>query len=282
MAHHHGRRVHIAALNGGNVAQANLLPARPDGHGLQVFHRIELPLHPNLHHVQRRLHRARRLHRVLLTQLRQHLVHVQPHLGQALLRNLYKQLLVLRPKQFHLRHVRHAQELLTHVIGKGFNLGVAETVGLQGVDHAVHITKIVVKERPHHARWQGNAHVTHFFAHRVPHIGHIAGFAGVFDLKNNLRFAGLGVAANLVRKRRLLQRALDLGGDLLCHLLGCGTRPIGANHHGAKGEGRVFVLAQLKVGRQPQHHQHHHQIPGQRCMLQRPAREVKALFGFHL
>jgi hypothetical protein len=97
----------------------------------------------------------------------------------------------------------------------------------------------------------------------------------VLDLEDDLRLAGLGIAADLVGIRHLLQRALDLVGHLLGHLLRRGAGPVGANHHGAEGERRILVLAQLEVGRKAQQHQHDHEVARQRHMIERPARQVE-------
>ena len=117
----------------------------------------------------RALHAASAFHRVLLPQLGQHLVDVQAQLCQALLRQFNEQLFFLHTKQFDLGHVGHAQQLLAHVVGKVFQLG------LQGVNHAIHITKIVIEKRPLHALRQGVAHIAHALAHLVPDVGHLAG-----------------------------------------------------------------------------------------------------------
>jgi hypothetical protein len=251
-------------------------------HRLEVFQGVELAAHAHLHHVQRRLHRAGRLDRVLLAQLGQHLVHVKPELGQAFLGDFNKQLFVLCPKQLHFGHIRHAQQLLAHVIGKGFEFRVVEAVRLQRVDHAIHIPKIIIEEGTLHIGGQRAAHVADLFAHAVPEVGHVAAFGRIFDLKDDLRLARFGVAANLVGVRHFLQRALELVGHLLGHLLGGGARPVGAHYHGAKGERRVFILPQLKIGGQAQQQQNDHQITGERRMLQRPLGEVKTLFGLFL
>jgi len=198
------------------------------------------------------------------------------------LRDFDENLFILHAKQLDLGDIGHAQQLLAHIIGKLLELGVAEALGLQRVDHAVHIPKVVVEERPLDALRQGVAHVAHLFAHGVPDVGHIAGFGRVLDLENDLRLAGLGVAADLVGVRHLLQRTLDLVGDLLGHLLRRGARPVGAHHHGTEGERRVFVLPQLEVGCKAQQHQHHHEVAGERGMVERPFGEVEPLFGLLL
>ena len=174
MAHLHSRRVHIPTLDGGDVAQAQLVArAAPDRHGFQLLDRVELACHTHLHHVQRRLHGTGTLHGVLLAQLGQHGIHVQAQLRQALLRDFDIDLLVLYPKQFNFGHVWHAQQALTHIVGKHLGLGVTEAIRLQRVDHAVHITKVVVEKRPLHTCGQGIAHVANLLAHRIPDVGHI-------------------------------------------------------------------------------------------------------------
>ena len=82
-------------------------------------------------------------------QLGQHLVQVQPQLGQALLRDLDVEL--FRPARRTARPwPRPARAaVLAHVVGEGLHLGVAETaVGLQRIDHAIHVAELVVEERP--------------------------------------------------------------------------------------------------------------------------------------
>jgi len=93
-----------------------------------LLHRLELPLHPYLQNILRRLNGACRLDGILLTQLRQHLVEVEPQLRQTLLRDFDKDFFLLHAEQLDLADVRDPQQLLAHVVGKGFQLGVVETV----------------------------------------------------------------------------------------------------------------------------------------------------------
>ena len=196
-------------MNRGDIAQLDLLARRAtDGHGLELLNRLELTLNTNLHHVQRRLHGARTFHRVLLAQLRQHRVQVQAQLGQALLRNFNVDFFVLGAKQFHFVDIGHPQQLLPDIVGNVTDFSHGKTLGLDGVNHAIHIAKVIIEKWPDHALRQGLSHVADFFANRVPNIRDLRGFGGVFDLKNDLRLTRLGVAANLVGKRRLLQSAL--------------------------------------------------------------------------
>ena len=109
------------------------------------------------------------------------------------------------------------------------------------------------------------------FTYLIPDIDNILRWRAVLDLEKRQRFARLGVATNLVSIRNFLQCALDLVGHLLGHLLGSGSRPESLHDHRTESKRRVFVLSQLEIGREADHHQHDHQVAGQRRMLQRPA-----------
>ena len=232
--------------------------------------------------VLRCLHHSRAFHGVLLSQLGQYLVHVQPELGEAALRDFDIELFVLHAKQLDLGNIGHAQQLLAHLVGKLLDLGIAEAIGLQRIDHAEYVAKVVVEERALHALRQGIAHVAHLLAHVVPNVGDLVRARAVLDFQNDLRLARLGIAADLVGQRHLLQGALDLVGHLLSHLFGRGAGPVGAHHHGAEGKGRILVLAELKIGGNAHHHQHHHEVARQRGMVNGPSRQVKAVVLWRL
>ena len=184
--HLDGGWVDVIPLDLGDVTQAQLTATRADWHGAQFVDRLELASHPHLHHVQRRLHGTGRFHGVLLPQLGQHGIQVQPQLRQAFLGNFDVEFFVLHAKQLDLGHIGHTQQLLAHIIGKGFHLGVAETGRLQRIDDAIHITKVIVEKRPLHTLRQGAAHVTNPFSHLVPDVGHLAAPGRILDLEDDL------------------------------------------------------------------------------------------------
>ena len=165
--------------------------------------------------------------------------------------------------------------MLAHLVGNDFDLSVIEAVRLQRVNDAVDIAKVVIEKRALNTAGQSRPDVADLLAHRVPDIGHFTRLGIVLELHDDLRLARLGVAADLVGVRHLLQTAFELGGDLLGHLLRGGTRPHRAHHHGPEGEWRVFVLTQLKIGEATHHHQHNHQVARQRAVVQCPAGQVE-------
>ena len=213
---------------------------------------------------------------VLRAELRDHLVQVQAELRQALVRDLDEQLLGLRAEDLDLGDVGHAQQRRAHVVGELAQLLVAEAVGRQREDRAVDVAEVVVEHRADHALRQGAAHVADPLAHLVPDVGHLLGRRAVLQLQDGQRLAGLGVAADDVGVRHLLQRLLDLVGHLLGHLLRAGAGPERLHDHRAEGERRILVLAELEVRGEAEHHQHDHQVARQRRMLERPARDVEA------
>ena len=272
--------IHHTALDVGDIAQTQLTAGTPsNGHGTQLLDRLKLACHAYLHHVQRRNDRTRAFHRVLLTELRQHLVHVQPQLRQAFLRNLDVDFFVLHAKQIDLVDVGHPQELLADVVRRGFHFRLGKAIGFDGINYTVDVSEFIVEERALHTARQGVAHIADFFPDHVPQIGDFGCLGGILDFKNDSGFPGLGITADSVGKRHFLQRTLELVGHLLRHLLRRRARPVSAHYHGAKGEWRVFVLAQLKVRGHAQHHQHHHQIASQSAVFQRPAGQVETCFG---
>ena len=262
----------------GDVAQTNLTAAAATNrHLAQLLDAGELAAHAHLHHVLRRVDRAGAFDRVLRAQLLQHTVEIQPHLREALLRNLDPDLLVLHAELVDLGNILHAQQLLARLVGEVLELGVAIAIAVQRVDHAEHVAEVIVEERPLDIAGQGVAHVADLLAHRVPDVGDLRGLGGVLDLEDDLRLARFGIAADLVRIRHFLQRAFDLVGDLLGHLLRGRAGPVGAHHHRAERERRVFVLAELEIGGKAQQHQHHHQVARERGVFERPFREVEML-----
>ena len=179
----------------------------------------------------------------MLAQLGQDRTHVETHGRQFLLRYFNEYFFVLNAKQLNLGHVFHAQDFLAHVVCKFFHFSGREAICLQSVNHTIDIAKVIDKERPHHAGRQGASHVTNLFADGVPNVGHIGWLGIVLDLENDLSFARLGIAANFVGEGNFLKRSLQFIGHLLSHLLSGGAWPIGPDHHHAKRERWIFVLA---------------------------------------
>ena len=243
VTHFDGGRVNVILFDGAQVRQFDLLTrGTANGHLPQGLEAVELAIDAQLNGIFGQVQCTRRFNRVLLPQLRNDGAHVDAHCCQFLLRNFNEYFFVLHAKQFHLGNVLNTQDFLTHIVCKLFHLRWRKAICLKCINDAINITKIVDKEWPHHTRGQSAAHVADFLAYGVPNIGHFGWLGIVFDLENDLRFTRLGIAANLVSIGHFLKRSLQFVCDLFCHLLRCGTRPIGANHHDAEGERWIFIL----------------------------------------
>ncbi len=244
-------------------------PARIGKHP-QLLERIELAGDAHLDRIARQIDRAARLDRVLLAELGEDLVEVEAELREAPLRDLDEDLLVLGAEDRDLADVLDLQQALAHPVGVLLQLGVAEAVGRERVDRAVDVAELVVEERPADARRQRAAHVADLLPHRVPDLRHLLRRRRVAHLEQDQRLARLRIAADAVRVRHLLQRLLELVGDLLGDLLRRRARPEDADRHGAEGERRVLVLAELEVRGEAEREEDDEEVARQRPVLERP------------
>ena len=293
LAHRHPQRDHLAALvpdldlgwvhittpDIGDVTQLEAGAVGADGKVLELLDGVELAGHTHLHKVGRGVDLPGRLNRILLGDLGQHGVEIQAQLGEAALGDVDEQFFVLRAEDLDLVDVGHLEQALAHGVGLQLQVGIAEAIGRQRIDRTIDVAELVVVEGADNAAGQAAPRVADLLAHRVPDLRHLLGWRGVLDLEDDQRLTGLGVAADLVGVGHLLQRALQLVGDLVGHLLRRGAWPVGANDHGAEGERRVFVLPQLEVGRQTQQHQHHQQVARECRVLDGPAGDVERVGG---
>ena len=122
------RRVDIGALDGRDVAELEAVAAGANREHLQIVDRIELAADAHLEEVGRRVDDACRLDCILLAELRDHGVEVEPQLGEALLRNLDEDFFVLCAEDLDLVDVFHLQEALAHAVGLLLQLLVAEAI----------------------------------------------------------------------------------------------------------------------------------------------------------
>src|SRR5262249_21376051 len=90
------------------------------------------------------------------------------------------------------------------------------------------------------------------------------------------RDAGLGVALDVVERRRLLELLLDALGHLLHRLQRRGARPARLHDHGHDRELRILLAAQLEAGKDAGRQDKDHRIDGQDLVPQRPLRKIEA------
>ena len=76
-----------------------------------------------------------------------------------------------------------------------------------------------------------------------------------------------------------MQLGFDLVSDEAVDFIGSRARPGGTHDHDAESEGRVFRLAEVKIGPHPDGAEQHHEIGDQRTIAQRPSAQIKAGHG---
>ena len=114
-------------------------------------------------------------------------------------------------------------------------------------------------------------HVPHF----APNPGNFAGAGRLPQVHENRGLAGRGIAADEIEAVQLLKLFLDAVGDLLDHVPGGCTGPVGLDYHGLDGEGRVFLAAKLAIGHDARRQGHNHKKPDKGFALERPFGEVE-------
>ena len=123
---------------------------------------------------------------------------------------------------------------------------VREAVRGEAVDQAEGIAEVVVEAGSDDAGRQRAADVANVLAHLIPDVRHFGGFRRAFQIDEDRRASGNGVAAQEVEASGLLQLALEPFGDLLQRVVHGSARPSGLDDHGAEGEGRILGAAEAE------------------------------------
>ena len=222
------------------------------------------------------LERARGTDRVLGSQRREQRRPVDAEAGELLGRKLDIDLLVLRAEEFDLRHVRNLQEARADVLDVVAQFAVGEAVGGEAVDQSERVAEVVVEAGSDHACRQRAADVADVLAHLIPDVRHFRGFRRAFQIDEDRRPAGDGVAAQEIEPLGLLQFALEPFGDLLQRVVHRRAGPSGLDDHGAKGEGRILGAAKAeKRGDAGERHRDHDE-DDEGAMLQRPIGKIES------
>ena len=175
IAHHHGGRILIAAVDAGDVSQADDAPAHGQSQRLDGLHVVELAAHVQPHAAGVGVQGAGRGHQVLGLHLAGNGFGRQAQPRQACGRQGDVDLFGLHAHQLHLGHVGHVQQLVAHVLGVAAQPRHVDAVAGHGVDGAEDVAEFIVEERPLDGGRQPVADVADLLAHLVPVVLHLVG-----------------------------------------------------------------------------------------------------------
>ncbi len=267
---HWRRRVNVAAADVGDVRQAIEAVVEAQVDVGQVFFRGELPGRPHGNALRPGFDHPGRGHCVLRLQALHHLALVDPQGREFARGEIQVNHFVLLADQLDLAQARHRTDLgarLLHVVAQ---LAHRQAVAGKGVHRAEHVTELIVERRPLQALGEAAANIVDLLAHLVPDLGDRLGAGGVLEVHEHRGLTGPGVAVHVVEGVEFLEFFLDAVGHLFERFFLGRARPAGLDHHGFDGERRVFLAAQVLVGKHAHQQRDEHQVPDEGLMLEGP------------
>src|SRR6516164_5337369 len=100
-----------------------------------------------------------------------------------------------------------------------------ETVSGKSVNDSVGVAKLVVEEGTDNTGRQSVTDIADALTHVIPNVRHLLRSRRGFQIDEDCRHSGTGVAANKIQAGRFLKRAFESLGDLLKGILNGGARP---------------------------------------------------------
>jgi hypothetical protein len=165
--------------------------------------------------------------------------------GQALVRELDVDLLLLLAVDVDLLDHRHLEQAPLDVLGDVGELPLADAVALDGVEQPGDVAELVVEDRPDDAVGQLELQVAELLARLVPGLALVGVRGAALDREQHAAVALAGVRLDLVEVVELLELLLHPVEQLVLHLLRGGAWPDDHHGHRRHGEVRVFELAEL-------------------------------------
>ncbi|OIQ80995.1 hypothetical protein GALL_372370 [mine drainage metagenome] len=276
IAHLEDRRVFIAALHAGDIAQAERVSAVLDAHFPDAGNRAEIATDAGGNAVAAGFDAGGAGNGVLLAQGLDDGLRIDAGSEQFFVVEFNIDFFRLFADEIHFGYTIDTQQLQPDLVHVLTQLCIAEAVGSERIDRAEGVAEFVVGVRPLHTIGQLLPHIVQFLADLVERFRVAAPGRVVAQIDEQRGFAGLGVAFDEIDVRRFLQFLFQAGGDLLLHLTCRGSWPVGLHQHYAPGEVGVFGLAQPGVGISSGDQQGKHEVAHQMVVHQRPGREVEA------
>ena len=278
-AEERARRIRVAALDGGDVAQPEEAAVDPKVDRGKAVLRAELAVDANGDAFRSRLDDARRHDGVLGLQRAEHGLPVDAERGHLAGRELQVDDLVLSADQVDLADIRDGEHLCPHVLDIVAQLARAQPVGSEGVDVAGDVPEMIVEQRPLEPLRELVADVVDHVAHLVPDARDVAGPGGLLEVDKDGGLAGGRHAFRVVERVELLELLLDAIGDLAGRVGDRGARPSHLHDHRLDREGRVLLAPEAEIGHHPGDDGHQHEVEDERLVPQRPFGKVDLVHG---
>ena len=144
---------------------------------------------------------------------------------------------------------------------------MGEPISVEAVNDSVCIAELVVKAGTHDAVRQCAPDIADALAHVIPDVGHLTPPGRLFEVDEDGRESGTGVAANIIQVGRLLKLALESLSDLLNGIFQGRSGPGGLNDRRLDDESRILVAAQTIVSHQSRNNCCDHEIDNKRAVL---------------
>ena len=215
-AHDEGRRVLVAALDRGDIAEPEHPPVRLHRHGGDGLGAGECASDPHIDAVGRRIDRSAGDDGVLLGNAVEDLLGGYAEGGELCVAELDENLLRALADDINLVDVGNAQQGLADVLGTRLELGEAQTIRRQHIDHGIDVTVFVIKIRADDAGRQIAPDVTHLLAHLVPKLLDLGGWSSVREENLDEGDTRLRIALHAVEVGQVLQLLFDLSATCVC------------------------------------------------------------------
>ena len=276
-AHDEGRRVLVAALDRGDVAEPEHTAVRLHRHGGDGLGAGEGAGDPHIDAVGRGIDRSAGDHGVLLGDAVEDLLGRDAERGELCVAELDEDLLRALADDIDLVDVGNAQQGLADVLGARLELGEAQAVRRQHVDDGIDVAVFVVEIGADDAGRQIAPDVADLLAHLVPKVLDLGGRSSVREKDLDEGNARLRIALHAVEVWQVLQLLLDLVGDLRLHFRSRRAGPGDVHDHRLDREGRILGTAEVEVGVGPGRAEQQDHEQDERLMRDRPFRKIEAL-----
>ena len=150
-------------------------------------------------------------------------------------------------EDFHPCHILHAEQFVFKLFGFFVHVAVRMGGTAQSVEHAQHVSEIIIHNRRTGSFGQLILHIVYLAAQLVPQLLHLVGADFFLYVNRNFGHSGPVVAFQIIQFAERLYGFLQLVRDLFLHFLGRGSGIRRGHHCLLDGERSVFQFAHLHI-----------------------------------